>query len=56
MPEGEHTNRDLSILTKLAQQGKVFSDTLFKMYARELFKAGHNTAAYKKANLTFKCP
>ncbi|MCI9354708.1 MAG: glycosyltransferase family 2 protein [Firmicutes bacterium] len=40
MPEGEHTNRDLSILTKLAQQGKVFSDTLFKMYARELFKAG----------------
>lgn len=40
MPEGEHTNRDLSILTKLTQQGKVFSDTLFKMYARELFKAG----------------
>ena len=40
MPEGEHTNRDLIILTKLAQQGKVFSDTLFKMYARELFKAG----------------
>ncbi len=40
MPEGAHTNRDLSILTKLAQQGKVFSDTLFKMYARELFKAG----------------
>lgn len=39
-PEGEHTNRDLAILTKLAQQGKVFSDTLFNMYARELFKAG----------------
>lgn len=40
MPEGEHTNRDLKILIDLAQQKKPFSDMLFKMYARELFKAG----------------
>lgn len=39
-PEGEHTNRDLEILIDLAQQKKPFSDILFKMYARELFKAG----------------
>ena len=40
MPEGEHTGRDLNLLLKLAEQSKIFSDTLLKMFARELFKAG----------------
>ncbi len=40
MPEGEHTGRDLNILLKLAEQSKPFSDMLFQMFARELFKAG----------------
>ena len=40
LPQKEHTSRDLAVLAKLVQKGTVFSDTLFAMYARELFKAG----------------
>ncbi len=40
LPQGEHTSRDLAVFAKLIQKGVPLSDTLFVMYARELFKAG----------------
>lgn len=59
LPEGQHSNRDLQLLGKLVTQGKKLSDMLYKMYARELYKAGEkadfNTAKNYFLNQLEQC-